>query len=351
MCLVIICVSACVEHLDPAPAADNSSTGEMATSESSEGASGATVPDDAASAGPAGSDSDDPGDQGEASDSGGMPMCIGACAEIPAGWIGPVVIAEGAADEPTLACAGAFGAHAFTRYADFRAPAAECGCTCGDALGTTCAGASLTQTSANCLLAEDVAIPLEQGCNDVPNVAGQDWRVSSTPLPQGGTCAADATVLLPSVELGRHIVACGPTHGATGGCGADETCVPASDGGAPWCIWAEGELACPDGFPAQRLAFGDVDDTRGCTQCSCGEPQGECDMGAVLLTGLNNTCDVIQGAPFLALDPGECGHFGGNLLSVDVLQAPTPDVACTPSMVQPTGSVVATDTVTVCCSA
>ncbi len=348
-CLLITCVSACVEHLDPAPAADSSTTDEMTTSESSEGASGATLPDDAASAGTTGSDSDDPGDQGEASDSAGMPACMGACAEVPAGWIGPVVIAEGPADEPTLACAGAFGAHAFTRYADFRAPAAECGCTCGAALGTSCPDASLIQTSANCLVSEDT-ITLEQGCNDVPNVAGEDWRVS-IPAPQGGACAADATAVVPPVELGRHIVACGPTHGATAGCGADETCVPVPDDGAPWCVWAEGEQACPDGFPARQFAFGDVDDTRGCTACSCGEPEGECDMGAVFLTGLNNACGVIQGSPFLALDPGECGHFGGNLLSVDVSQAPAPDVACEPSIVQPMGSVVATDTVTVCCSA
>lgn len=344
ICLVITCVSACVEHFDPVAGGDSSSTGEMTTSESSEAASGSTVPDDGASAGM--TDSAEPG---EGSDSAGMPACMGACAEIPAGWVGPVVIAEGASDEPTRACAGAFGAHAFARYADFRAPAAECGCSCGEALGTSCPDASLIQTSAHCLVSEDT-ITLEQGCNDVPNVAGEDWRVS-VPAPQGGACAAEATAVVPPVGLGRHIVACGPTHGATRGCGADETCVPASDDGAPWCVWAEGEMACPDGFPARQFAFGDVDDTRGCTQCSCGEPEGDCDMGAVFLTGLDNACGVIQGSPFLALDAGECGHFGGNLLSVDVSQAPMPDVACEPSIVQPTGSVIATDTVTVCCSA
>lgn len=357
-CLLIACASACVEHLDPAPDAGSSSSTEGTADAGSEAPGSATLPDEASATGIPGSDPGDGNDENESSDSAGMPACMGECAEIPLGWSGPVVLAEAATGEPALACTGAFGSHAFTRFADLWAPDAECGCTCGEAVGTTCPDASLIQTSANCLVSEDAAILLEEGCNDVPNVAGEDWRVP-VPVPQGGACAGHATTEAPPVEFGSHVVACGPTGaeaeaevGAEAGCGADETCVPAPDDGAPWCVWAEGEQACPDGFPARRLAFGDeVDDTRGCTECSCGAPEGECDMSAVVLNGLNNACGVIQGAPLLVLDAGECGHFGGNLLSVDVFAAPEPDVACTPSTVQATGSVSATDTVTVCCSA
>lgn len=345
--LWVACIAACTEHATLTEPA--STTSETGTSESS------PMPDDDPMSSPSGgpeathtngSDASS-SDAGDASESSGPPVCGGACIALPPGWSGPVVVHEAAASEPPPVCTGSFGAVEFTRFADLEAPDAECGCTCGEAQGTTCPDALLVRTSANCL-ASDGALVLEEGCTNVPNEADQDWRVP-IPMPDGGHCSPSATAERVPAEFGAQVVACSPTEGAAGECTGDDACVPEAD--APLCVWALGELACPDAFPTQRLAFGGVEDTRGCSPCSCGEPHGECDMSPVVLSGLNDSCGVIQGSPVLVLDPGECGHFGATLLSVDLLEAPTPDVACTPSVVEPTGSVATTDAVTVCCAA
>ena len=54
-------------------------------------------------------------------------------------------------------------------------------------------------------------------------------------------------------------------------------CVPTSEPPPPGfsqCIFQNGEHACPETYPVQRIAFQDVDDQRYCSSCGCEEPKG-----------------------------------------------------------------------------
>ena len=54
-------------------------------------------------------------------------------------------------------------------------------------------------------------------------------------------------------------------------------CVPTAEPppqGFLQCIYQKGDLECPPGYPEKHVFYDDISDTRKCSECSCGAPEG-----------------------------------------------------------------------------
>ena len=104
------------------------------------------------------------------------------------------------------------------------------------------------------------------------------WKIEPVPV-MGGSCNEIVEEVVPDPQWGVVWTACG---GATvdEACGAGSICAPVPS--LPLqpnvCIHRNGVHDCPEGsMYSQRLEYyAGIGDTRGCTTCSCGDPEGFC---------------------------------------------------------------------------
>jgi hypothetical protein len=219
--------------------------------------------------------------------------CTGSatCAPTPPpGWTGPLSVWLGPGAAPP--CAAGFHP-VFDGGANPSAPSAECACSCGKPGGVSCGpvalsfakhcsggcgsnGASLAQGAACLNIAS-----YENGC---PGGSGMIGVSASGSTASGGSCTPQSSTTLPAWAWGAGAVACAPASTSAAGCGAGEVCVPTSAppfGSRP-CILQQGSLACPPGeYSLQSVYYGGVQDSRGCSTCSCGSVSGvDCNANA-----------------------------------------------------------------------
>jgi hypothetical protein len=116
------------------------------------------------------------------------------------------------------------------------------------------------------------------------------------------------------------------------------------------CIYHPDEVPCPEAYPVQRVFYAGVEDTRACSPCACGEPEGaSCSILATAYTdaacqGLAVSAMVSSVLDFCGvLVPGTgLGSKSAEVLDID-------PGTCTPSGGEPTGSVKPTGPSTFCC--
>lgn len=278
------------------------------------------------------------GDGGNSSSEGGGPVCAGQCApDVPGGWQGPVVINEGDDADP---CPADFPqlVHG-DQHAELSPGNASCGCSCGDAVGVSCGAVTLQQSNAMCTASQGLADVLQPNvCTFVSNAAGT-YSISTANLQVGGaSCDPAATESITPPSWGRDVRSC--SAAVEQGCD-DGGCLPSTPDDHRMCIWAAGEAACPPGpWSQQVITYGDVDDDRDCTACSCGTPSGTCG-GYVELN--NQGCGVIYVSD---ASPGTCGV---QLAASHATYYPEADASCTPSGGALVGGVAPTDAITYCC--
>jgi hypothetical protein len=125
----------------------------------------------------------------------------------------------------------------------------------------------------------------------------------------GGTCetnGGEASTATPSWS--QSVKACDAIE-TLGGCTGGQTCVPKPK--APYndhiCIAKAGNLACPGAFTDRSISYGDYDDARGCTTCTCGAASGgTCKITMSLF--VNNNCTGLVGST----QSGTCSDLTGN---------------------------------------
>lgn len=181
-----------------------------------------------------------------------------------------------------------------------------------------------------------------QPCNAYVDVAqARPFMGSCTPtggVPSGGS---------PTWQGG--IKACRVLSGL-GGCAGQQACVPKPGGlyEPRICIGRAGDQPCPGNFTQKTVAYGDYQDNRNCTTCTCGSGTGgTCTLGVTLYSdsncmtavgsGNSNTCVMLTGNPAIQ----------GRKTSV--VQAPSGGSCPVTGGGQPTGSVTETDPTTFCC--
>jgi hypothetical protein len=295
----------------------------------------------------------------------GQPSCDDDCPSTPAGWSPPGLYASGPYSEVSI-CPDIAPLQGIEVYADPQAEAAICPvCQCA-ASETGCSIPTDWHVSAApCAGADSAALtPF-----DAP--AGWDGSCSAGGLPAGAQCGGVAcvqsmTVAAPTVTVGACAPeAIGRLHVAPPVWGRRaRQCLPAEPGTCPeeapecsppsgfaLCVHRDGEASCPEWYPRREVFYRGVDDTRGCTACSCGEPA---DSGCTVLASAfqDGACGALAGALLVTSETGDgCVDIPPGLAlggkTAEVVSSSTG--TCAPAGGEPTGRAAPILPVTVCC--
>lgn len=339
---------------------------------------------------------------GGTTDTGEPPStCVGSrrcVSAVPPNWEGPVALRENPVTDDVLPCAG--DSYDYLDFAnglsELVAPDYDCGCVC-NAGGVGCTGN--TQIDVNLQQQENLSPcgqppPFEYSQNivsDAPQatslsvVYGFGTIASMATAEVEGSCSAVPSETPSEAAFTTRTIACG-TFDATDECGDDALCVPIP--AVPYpnniCIWQDGDVECPAGtdYTDRRLLHQNFEDTRDCSTCSCGAPQGSCQNGSVTFDGLCNASApgvvcvlgvgcVCPESPTFAIDeidscqvvdvldfyqPCPVGQVclawptDGTTINSITYDAGTAQATCQPAGGQPVGEATPVDPITVCCT-
>ncbi|MGK4007904.1 hypothetical protein WMF31_35135 [Sorangium sp. So ce1036] len=323
------------------------------------------------------------GGAGGAGGGGDERACAGDCVPpAPLGWFGPALLwygppdqapdcpaaapnvgYEGFADlvpEP-LACATCLCDPPAPETASCQLPlgwsahAAMCPGDAPETLATTFAAPEAWDgacTAAN-------AIPADQDCGGQPCV--QSLSIDAPTVTVAGACTprVDEPPVPALLDPWRtRALACLP--GAYTECPGDRsTCMPSPDqpgvpppGGFLTCIFHEGDVTCGEPYLVKHVFHGGIDDTRGCSPCGCGEPEGaSCTIMASVYS--DGACGellasnvVSSTTPFCGVTPPgvALGSKSAEVVAVD-------PGGCAPSGGEPIGEMLPAEPSTFCCLA
>jgi len=320
----------------------------------------------------------DAGDGGQGGEGGSMddedagPSCNGQCVPLtPAGFIQPMLLWMGPADQPVPACpADVAPVKQYTGHRQLVMPDTTCpACTCLPSTGSCGLPSSFTAyTSAGCDLpatetAFDAPADWDGSCSAAnPIAAGAQCppgsgipcfhSLSSEPtsvIDDG--CKADVegseTQPLPLPSWGQIGIACEGNPGCSTCGDAGLTCV-ASAPGFRQCVHKEGDVVCPtEGYTDRFVFYGGFQDERVCSECSCGPVEGSlCTAWAgiykdaacaqpLLLASIGSTgpnCYDLEptgqalgskSVTDVTYHPGTCGPSGGELSGTVLPSSPT----------------------------
>lgn len=259
-----------------------------------------------------------------------------------------------------------------------------CGaCTCEPPTGTCGLPATLTATAASCA---DAGPSTPTTPFDPPD-GGWDGGCTTTgaidggQLCDGGLCVQSITVapltlneagcvpmqLTPQQPQGVpwSTIARACYGSAYGPCAdASQVCVPAppspSPQPSPWswslCISQKGDDTslgqCPTGYTVRYTFYKDADDTRACSACACGSPQGS-SCSSLISVYTDSACSTpalldaitVSASTSMCID-AEAGSPLGSKSATTPLYTPG---TCPPSGGDETGTLVPTNPTTFCC--
>jgi hypothetical protein len=302
---------------------------------------------------------------------------------VPVGWTGHYALADGSFAALPGNCPGSTYPNPF--YTGYRSPNAappQCSaCSCGSPQGATCTVDKIHVTSATCAEVlggvancyKGVTPIIDGACHNLGIPGG--LKTCGPPDVATNTCPPGTQVCNLSVYLDDAVVAggvCAPSTQAPTitpftwsnaaraclpttegkGCANDFACLP--NAAAPFgavCISKLGDNACPagSGYTTKKV-FYDLDptDTRACSDCSCGAPNGFSCTTAITTysdtacTSANSTTDASMSA---------CNSFVNNpaVGSYKSVSTTFTGGTCAASGGQAMGSVVPQNAVTFCC--
>jgi hypothetical protein len=231
-----------------------------------------------------------------------------------------------------------------------------CGCTCTVATEPSCVARNIVTR-----YGPDNACDGGNGAGTPVNYPAADggciaeglfvapFVFAEQPPSSGGSCTPESSVAVPSTGATQGQI-CGGESMFGAGCGAAQVCalVPS---GYHSCILHDGQVSCPSGAYSKPHSVGTLEDTRGCTACSCDAPTGECAPGTWAFFP-NPNC---AGPPSISIPTdGVCTGTGappaGTATQSNQFTSVLSDAGCAAAApVQPTGNVQLTNADTVCC--
>jgi hypothetical protein len=324
-------------------------------------------------------DAGDAGDGGGGSGGGMESACAGDCVPpAPLGWFGPALLWYGPPDQAPD-CPAAAPNPGYEGFADLAPPPHACAaCQCdppeascqlplGWAAHATAAmcdpGSAETSFAApdgwdgSCTAAN--AIPASQDCGGQPCV--QSLSIEAPALVVTAACTPRQAEPPPVPRLDpwqTRALACLP--GAYTECPDDRsTCMPSPGqsgmpppGGFLTCIFHEGDTSCEVPYADKHVFYTGVDDTRDCTPCGCGDPEGaSCTVMASVYS--DGACTALLGSNVISSTTAFCGVVPPGVAlgskSAEVIAA-APG-ACPPSGGEAVGEMTAAAPSTFCCRA
>jgi hypothetical protein len=153
----------------------------------------------------------------------------------------------------------------------------------------------------------------------------------------------------PDVHWEKQVRACRDDSARRAGCGTAELCLPRSPGSdfaAGYCVWREGEHDCPaERYTHKQTYHREFDDTRACSECSCGGPS--CSYSWKVFNSTDTSCAT----PLLEVsEVDQCVQVNPSSDKLRVGATISGDGHCAPSGGASSGAITATKPITVCCS-
>jgi hypothetical protein len=225
-----------------------------------------------------GIDDDGAGGSSSADDDGTGPAPVSCdegltCAAFPAeGWFGPVARRHVDAGASPPSCPEPIGQAGPVLAENFTVPAAtECDCDCAATGLDSCNGVVTLDDTEECSCDGGCDVEFSENCVNV-EVPGFAQYINLSD-PGGIACAPAVTATIPEVAPTGTMATCG-IAGTAATCDGGVCMPPIPEGfEGGWCIHREGELDCPPGpYSEQIVVWGGLDDTRGCSECMCGDP-------------------------------------------------------------------------------
>lgn len=278
------------------------------------------------------------------------PQCqeTGFCVEPPpTDWFGPVGVGLVNVGSRPLECPAGFR-EVLRGSQGIQADAPECGCNCnGDA--ADCSVDFAAHDTAACD-SEVVASTATSDCQMLNIGVSAESFDADTPVASG-SCNPQSTTNLTPATFVRDVLVCSTVGGMI--CNAERVsgfCVAEAGGDLDgrYCIHREGNHPCPDdGLYTDRVrVFQEIDDQRGCSECTCAPPQlGDCD-GEARVFG-----DAACNTQTALLNDG-CTETPGLGASFSVqYEGNPPSIDCSvENDSMPTGEASGTGLTTLCCS-
>ena len=174
------------------------------------------------------------------------------------------------------------------------------------------------------------------------------WSVTTE--SSGGSCQPDATRSLPPIAYQTEVHGCG-VAALDMECASGGQCFEAPDEG-PLCVWREGDHECPgEGFSVRTVHHrGAPNDTRDCSTCTCGTPEGSCPTTTAEMF-IGHYCTDGTEVGTIGVCTGLCAGPGCETYALSaVLDLGPAEASCDPIGGTAIGGVVETDPVTFCCS-
>lgn len=284
-------------------------------------------------------------------------LCNGDCVPArPAGFSSPRLVWFGTGESQAPACPPHAAEGETLVHAELSVAAGSCSeCSCGPSTGSCELPTTITAHAAICNNVEG-ALAL----NTDPPASWTGACAPENPIPPGITC--NGLPCVQSVTLGQLAISnesCtslgtsttplpAPTWqlvakicegSAFGTCTQNEQCAPAQAQGFSHCIEHAGNVPCPaEGYTVRHVYFDGLADTRACSPCGCGKPEGSFCAAEISLykdsacTAPVLTADAWSGYPLChdmgppvasvgaksasepVYTPGVCEAFGGELL-------------------------------------
>lgn len=260
-------------------------------------------------------------------------------ASAPSGWDGPGIVRE---DTPSVAPCGAppfVIPSAKETRSGLAAEPTSCPCTCGPP-STECSYSVSVYGAAGCSGSVKRTLTLNTNGCDVNTGFSESLTLSGTQT-KAGSCVPDGGSVKPAATWNFRGHFCSGSFYA-GSCSGGNVCV---EGNAKVCIARSGDVPCPGApYTERQVMYANVEDTRGCSACTCGAP-----IGACTLPTLQNHANLANNAcinPGGLLKANDAGCYDG-------IQwyKPGPAGACPPIPGTPTGALTATEPTTICCEA
>ncbi len=273
-------------------------------------------------------------------------VAMASCAPSAASpWMGPVLLHVGGGAPP--ACDGN-ASSLFDGKGDLLALAASCtSCGCGGATGVGCADPVLTAFEAPDCSSSGTTQAVSSSCGG-PIFA---TAVSvAAPQPTGSCTPSGGVATAASPTWGSQARAC--PVGPSGTCSGGRLCIPAPPASSAVCVMAQGAVTtCPVGYSSgPQIFYGGLDDTRGCTPCTCAVSGVTCTIASPAIGAFDSP--ACSGSPAVPLSaPSACTSLGTSLF-LELLATPAPSgtgSCSTSGGGMPTGMATGANAMSFCC--
>ena len=291
--------------------------------------------------------------------------CPGQCVPLPPlGWSLPVLLWSGPELEAPECSATQAGVTQYEGHADPIGPPNCPACSCEPPTGECALPSFLTASNQVCdsegpgLAFYDFSglDPEPMSCNTdnvVAPVLGPKSLTFGPPILTESECKPVTTLPPPrsgATSWRTFVRACGYGVSACSNPGA--LCIPAAGppAGFSQCIYQSGQHECPSSYPDRRVFYDEVSDSRHCSECACGAPEGSV-CSVYLRVYKDALCTELMAGSTVHL-MGTCSNLVENagLGSKRVMTPPTYEPgACEPSGGELTGSLELNGPSTFCC--